>query len=197
MRAIFLVAVSLFSLASASKAEIREFDIPTIERLGNELARVSRTSTRGATTPIRKRAKQTATEALKGRLFDINYDYVVLDDPDGKGFLVYALGSTNNPDEIVLAGHFRVTVSADGAKAEQVDALSRGLVINNKKQVPPGAEIYGMYMIQLVSSKPVETLVYTYRLKGVPIYVTTNPGGEIWKIENGKIKDTGKSVQKK
>src|SRR5882724_1617047 len=112
------IGISLLSVASAFAGEIREFDVKTIERLGNELTRVSQTPDRGATTPDRKRAKQTAIAALKGKLFDIHYDYVVLDDPDGSGLVVYALASTGKPNEFVLAGHFRVTVSADGAKAE-------------------------------------------------------------------------------
>lgn len=81
---IFLCAITAFA------SDIREFDIKTLERLGNELTRVSQTPNRGATTPERKRAKQTAMAALKAKLFDIHYDYVVLDDPDGSGFLVYA-----------------------------------------------------------------------------------------------------------
>src|SRR5207253_174369 len=83
---IWLCAITAFA------SEIREFDLKTLERLGNELTRVSQTPERGATTPERKRAKQTAIAALKGKLYDIHYDYVVLDDPKGSGFLVYALG---------------------------------------------------------------------------------------------------------
>ena len=78
---------------AAFAGEIREFDLRTIERLGDELTRVSQTRDRGATNPERKWAKQTAVAALKGKLFNIHYDYVVLDDPDGSGFLVYAVGT--------------------------------------------------------------------------------------------------------
>ena len=150
--ALFAIA-TLFSLSSAFAAEIREFDIKTIEKLGNELSRVSQTAGSGSTSPVRKRAKQTAIAALRGKLFNIHYDYVVLDDPDGSGFLVYALGATGNPYEAVLAGHFRVTVSADGKRAERVDALSRSLAIS--KNTPQTA---GMYLAQIVSNKPIETL---------------------------------------
>src|SRR5437016_4706663 len=125
---LFIGAILFFSIY-AFASEIREFDIKTLQRLGNELTRVSQTPDRGATTPERRRAKQTAIAALKGKLYDIHYDYVVLDDPDGSGFLVYALGRTSNPGDVVLAGHFRVTVSTDGAKAERVDALSKSLAI--------------------------------------------------------------------
>src|SRR5207245_9396302 len=129
MRALHLVAAMSTVCVSVLGSEIREFDIKTIERLGNELTRVSQSPQKGATTPARKRAKQTAMAALQGKLFNIHYDYVVLDDPDGSGFLVSALGSTGKPGDAVLAGHFRVTVSSNGEKAERVDALSKSLAI--------------------------------------------------------------------
>src|SRR5690349_2095277 len=130
----------LFFVLPAFASEIREFDVKTIERLGNELTRVSQTRDKGATDPVRKRAKQTAIAALKGKLFNIHYDYVVLNDPDGSGFLVYALGRGSKPGDVVVCGHFRVTVSADGKKVERVDALSQGLMIENKNvnHSPPG-----------------------------------------------------------
>src|ERR1700730_17658019 len=112
MRAVPLVVAILFFSATAFAGEIREFDLKTIERLGNELTRVSQTSEKGATTAARKRAKQTAIAALQGKLFNIHYDYVVLNDPDGSGFLVYALGRGSKPGDTVVFGHFRVTVSA-------------------------------------------------------------------------------------
>src|SRR5205085_8212214 len=124
-----ILAVAIIACSSALASEIREFDIKTLQRLGNELTRVSQTPDRGATTPERKRAKQTAMAALKGKLFDVHYDYVVLDDPDGSGFLVYALATTQKKGDVVLAGHFRVTISADGSKAERVDALSKSVAI--------------------------------------------------------------------
>jgi hypothetical protein len=124
---------------------------------------------------------------LRGKLFNVHYDYVVLDDPDGSGFLVYALGSTGKPDEVVLAGHFRVTVSADGEKAERVDALSRSLLINHKKSGPLGYKMVGMYMGQIVSSKPLETLIYTGNLTKRSVTVFTPPNGQVWFIKDGKI----------
>jgi hypothetical protein len=197
-RPIALTLSILLCASSALASEIREFDLKTLQRLGNELTRVSQTPDRGATTPERKRAKQTAIGALKGKLYDIHYDYVVLDDPDGSGFLVYALGRTSNPGDVVLAGHFRVTVSADGAKAERVDALSRSLAIQRAGEgLPAGSHMVGMHMVQIVSSKPLETLVYTNNLTKMPIYVATVPDGRIWEVANGKITGTGKIAGKK
>jgi hypothetical protein len=171
--------------------------VKTLERLGNELTRVSRQPDRGAADAVRKRAQQTAIDALKGRLFKIHYDYVVLGDPDGNGYLVYALGVPKRSDEVVLAGHFRVTISPGGAKAERVDALSRTLAVTSKSGGVPGTDTAALWMIQLVGSRPVETLIYTSNLARLPIVVTTMPGGRVWAIENGRMKDTGKSVGKK
>ena len=140
---IFLCAFTAFA------SEIREFDVKTLERLGNELTRVSQTSAKGATDSVRKRAKQTAIVALKGKLFDIRYEYVVLNDPDGSGFLVYALGKGPKPGDVVVCGHFRVTVSADGNKVERVDALSQGLMIENKTSTTrrPGIVTWGSLLL--------------------------------------------------
>ncbi len=197
MRVVPLVVAIVFFSTAVFASEIREFNIPTLERLGRELTQASQRPDRGATDAVRKQAVQTAKAAVQGKLFNIHYDYVVLNDPDGSGFLVYAVGSTKRPDEIVLAGHCRVTVSADGTKAERVDALSKSLFISGKKRVPPGAALAGMFITQLVSATPVETLIYTNRVTGYPIIVATIPDGRIWEIENGKMKDTGRSAAKK
>ena len=198
MRLAALFCATLLAAGSILAGEIREFDLKTIERLGNELTRVSQQPDRGATTPQRKRAKQAAMAALKGKLYDVHYDYVVLDDPDGSGFLVYALGSTGRPRDYVLAGHFRVTVSADGSKAERVDALSKSLAIQpGGENIPVGSHLAGMTMVQIVSSKPLETLIYTSNLARMPIYVATVPPGRMSEVANGKSTDTGKNAGKK
>jgi len=87
-----------------------------------------------------------------------------------------------NVHKVVIAGHFRVTVSANGQKAQRIDALSRGLSISNN--TPKTA---GMYMAQIVSSKPIETLIYTSHLTKLPIAVATPPNGQVWFVENGRI----------
>jgi hypothetical protein len=170
-----------FSFA-ASAAEIREFDRKTLERLGNELIRVSQLPDRGATDAIRKRAVQTARAALEGRLFDVHYDYVVLNDPDGKRLLVYALGTISKENGVLLAGHFRVTVSPDGTKAERVDALSKSRASSG----PFKPDAVGLFLIQLVSNKPVETLIYTAHLARKPVFVGT-PDGKKWMVGEGKM----------
>ena len=178
----------LFALSTAFASEIREFDLKTIERLGNEITRESQRPDRGATSPVRKRAKQTAIAALQGKLFNIHYDYVVLDDPSGNGLLVYALGSTGKSGQVVLGGHVRVSVSADGGVVRRIDPLSRTLMIEDEKHtgLPKGTHLVASNYNQIVSNKPVETLIYTSALSRKHIFVQT-PDGKMWQVGNGKM----------
>lgn len=190
---IFRVALIVLSILSYSftafAGEIREFDIKTIERLGNEMTRLSQTRDQGATDPTRKRAKQTAIAALRGKLFNIRYDYVVLDDPDGSGFLVYALGRGPKPGDTVVFGHFRVTVLADGQKAERVDALSASLVIDSKNSPTVGGyRKVGFAGATPIGTRPSETLIYASNMMKMMIAIATPPKGQVWFIENGKIR---------
>jgi hypothetical protein len=186
-RTVPLILSVLLCAIPAFASEIREFDIKTLERLGNELTRVSQTADRGATTPERKRAKQTAIAALKGKLFDIRYNYVVFDDPNGNGFLVYALGA-GGQGQYVLAGHMRVSVSADRATVKRIDPLSHTLVIEDQKHNSMAKDNtpIGLIYSQIVSNKPVETLIYISNLARQPVFVGT-PDHKMWQVANGKM----------
>jgi len=96
--------------------------------------------------------------------------------------MVYALAATQKSDEVILAGHFRVTVSADGTKAERVDALSKNLASSG----PIKSDTVGLFLIQLVSNKPVETLIHTANVAKKPIFVRT-PDGKTWVVGEGKM----------
>jgi len=189
VRIIPLTLSILLCAFAAFASEIREFDLKTIERLGNELTRVSQTPDRGATNRARKKAVQTAKAAVQGKLFNIDYDYVVLNDPDGSGFLVYALGRGSKPGDTVVFGHVRVTVSADGQKAEQVDALSNSVLIDNKNvdTSPQGYHKVAFACATAIGTRPSETLIYASNMMKMPIAVATPPKGQVWFIDNGKI----------
>jgi hypothetical protein len=196
MRILPLTVAILFSSSSAFATEIREFDLKTTERLGNELTRRSQRPDGGATSPVRKRAKQTAMQAVLPRLngaYGPKYNFEVLNDPDGKGFLVYALATFRDRSAIYLGGHFRITVSADGAKAERIDDLSRGITRN---PTPADAKPVAMGTAQAVDSKyPVETVIYESNLYKIPIGVGTRDG-TIWMVANGRIQNTGEKADR-
>jgi hypothetical protein len=177
----------LLSSASLFGSEIREFDLKSVARLGREMNRVSQRADKGATDALRKRAQQTGIDALKGRLFKIHYDFLVVNDPDGSGFLVYAMPT--RPGDVVLGGNFRVTVSADGNKAERIDAMARTLLPSPKP--PKGAEgqkPIAVTMSQIVSNRPLETCVYTSLHDKVYVSVgMVNDNAKVWFFVGDKI----------
>jgi hypothetical protein len=247
-----LVIAILIPFIAASAAEIREFDVPTLERLGNELSHRDEIAARAADiaaehypewkkispqwwiTELRKGADsvylidarkpqpavaykvifpksgspsildahhqplspeiavryQALQTAVKAALPTLNvaygprYNFEVLNDPDGSGFLVYALAAFVKKRSVFTGGHVRITVSADGAKVERIDQLSRGIT---EQKGDPGNEIVGLATAQAVETNhPVETWIYSSHLYHLPIYVATNDGAS-WRVVNGKI----------
>jgi hypothetical protein len=141
---------------------------------------------------VRYRARQTGIDAATKQRFDMPYNYELLNDPNGSGFLLYAIATSRDPDDQVITGHIRVIVSADGKRAERVDRLSHGvMILNPRKDRVPGYHQAEAVTTQVVSNKPVETFVYANHLYGLPIMVVT-PDAICWEVANGKIKNTGK-----
>lgn len=132
---------------------------------------------------VRYKALQTTLGALNGKLFDASYNYEVLDDPDGSGFLVYALAATKKNDEILTGGHYRVTVSADGLKAEQTDLLSQ---LIRQPKGDADHKTVAVSSSQLSSNVPVETWLYSSNLYHLPMFVGAKDGS-IWAVANGRI----------
>lgn len=123
------------------------------------------------------------------------YNFEVLDEPDGNGYLVYALAATKNPDEIVAGGHYRVTVTSEG-KVQQVDALSRSFLVLPKQAAgaPEDSKPAGITMTHIVSDTPVETHVYLSLLHKTPLYVITSKK-DIWKVRDGEITKEAEPVE--
>lgn len=247
-RALILIFATL---SAAVAAEIREFPVATLERLGRELSRRDALAARasdlvferhpefkkvtpqgwitelgkdsdavwwvtgsnsqptaaykvifasgkqaqiedvlGTTLPNsiarRYRARDTALNAVLPELnaaYGARYNFEVLDDPDRRGFLVYALAAFTD-DKIYTGGHMRVTVSADGSKAERIDDLSRGIIRN---EADPGSKTVAIGIAQVIDTPaPVETFIYTSQLYRMPIYVATRDGAT-WRVVNGKM----------
>jgi hypothetical protein len=180
-----ILCVGFLIAASHSAFAIREFDIRTLESLGRKLYEKSQQAS-SSQTELEQRAIRSAKDALKGS--DLRgYRFVALPDPKGSGFLIYALATSPDPEEIVVGIHYRVTVSADASRAERVDALSRTRIVARKENLPQGYRLVGFVLAQVVSDKPVETLVYLTLRDNASCMVVT-PDESVWWIEHGKIR---------
>lgn len=134
---------------------------------------------------LRRLARATAIDAIPG-FYDRPYNFEVLDDPDGEGFIVYSLVATEDANEVVVGGHTRVTVSADGKKAESVNELSKSLLILSKTLPDAGKTVEGFTMSHIVSNTPIETHVFLSLMHKMPFYVVTDDK-IVWKVEKGSI----------
>lgn len=136
---------------------------------------------------IRYKARQTAMDAVRSQLntaYSARYNFEVLKDPEGSGFLVYALAAFTVKDPIHTGGHVRITVSGDGAKVKRIDQLSHGII---EQKADRGTEMIAVSTAQAVDTKyPVETWLYTSHLYHLPMYVGAK-NGSIWACVNGRI----------
>ncbi len=132
------------------------------------------------------RARQLAVPHVKRRCSD-RYNIVVLPDTDSKGFLVYALAATGERDVMVVGGHYRFTVSADGRQIVQADELSLSCLTVSLKP-PPGTEALTVVVVSHhVSSRPLETHVFLGLIHNRDIAVATGPE-TVWMVSKGKIR---------
>src|SRR4051812_34091001 len=90
MRIRAILTALVFCVATGHATEHHEFDLKVKERVGNALAQASRRSDRGASDSVRKRARETAIAAVQAKTGGMSYEYLLVSDPVGKGFLVYA-----------------------------------------------------------------------------------------------------------
>jgi hypothetical protein len=112
------------------------------------------------------------------------YNTAVMEDIDSSGWLVYILAATKE-NAVVVGGHSRVKVSADGNNVLAVTPLYKSCLTvpipadgNNAKQE-------ALYVSYPVADVPSEIHVYLNRLHGYPVYVTTARGN--WLVKDGRI----------
>lgn len=131
-------------------------------------------------------ARSLAIKSITQRCGD-NYNTVVLRDPQGDGWLAWALAATSNPNLIMMGGHLRLTVSADGTTIIRRDALSRSCTAINKQGEKDAKQPAGVFTTQLVSDIPVETAVFNSLEHRLPIFIGT-PDKSVWAVEGDKIR---------
>ena len=138
---------------------------------------------------VRYHARKTAIAAvLKLLPATRKYNFEVLSDPTRKGFIVYALASTEDDNEIVVGRHFRISVSGDGSNVTDLDPLSNSELVIKKhpSDLPEGASPAAYTVSHLVSLTPVETHVFLSLQNDLSFYVGTSDKN-IWKVDHGAI----------
>ena len=118
------------------------------------------------------------------------YNLMSLQDPEGDGWLVWALAVAPAPGSWFIGGNYRFTISRDGSRVLQADALSRGCLLMAPQPPPPGSAVAAQVSSQLISDIPVETVVLVNLQSGIPMFVAT-PDRTVWQIEQGRMSKAG------
>jgi hypothetical protein len=114
------------------------------------------------------------------------YNTIALKDPEGDGWIVWAMAATTDPAAIMIGGHYRFTISTDGTTLVRSDALSVGCLTIQRPASKAGLTEQGAFVSHVVSSLPVETHVFANLTSREPLSVG-GPDGRIWKIAQGDI----------
>ena len=130
-------------------------------------------------------ARETAEPHLSNPC-ETRYDNAVVPDPDGSGFLVYAIALANARTDVMLGGHRRFTVSADGTTFEHDDALTTSCLSAPLDKLQQSDGTKGVAVRANLSNTPLEIHVYLSLLYKIPLYVVTRDL-KMWKVENGTM----------
>jgi hypothetical protein len=131
-------------------------------------------------------ARHLAAKSFTFRCSNAPANTVAFRDPKDGGWLVWVMSATNDPNQMVLGGHIRFSISADGKSIIQKDALSKGCNILSRKG-SDGTVPVAYFFTHIVSDTPVETHVFASLTYGVNFFVGT-PDRSVWSIEKGAIK---------
>ena len=101
-------------------------------------------------------------------------------------WLVWVLSASAKPDDLVLAGHMRFTISPDGNTLIKADKLSKGCLVSTREPPRPDYTPVGAVFSNVVSLKPLETQVFTSLNYQTVLYVGTLDG-LAWKIDAGRV----------
>ena len=125
------------------------------------------------------RARQLAARS-KFRTCSDRYNSVVLQAPNSDNWLVYLFAATPQR-ELVIGGHHRFLVSADGGEILESTALSSGCMT-----IPMDSESKVVVFTQSASDEPLETSVLLSLQVDKPIAFRV-PDGSVWIATHGHL----------
>lgn len=131
------------------------------------------------------RAREVARQQLDRPCSD-NYNSIVIKEPGSDNWLVYWIAATQKAGVVVVGGHYRFTVSADGRVILNRDRLSNSCLAIDQNEIPEGASATALLVTHIVSPTPVETHLFLGLLHKVDLVVST--GRDVaWSVSGGKI----------
>jgi hypothetical protein len=111
-----------------------------------------------------------------------DYDVIVLKNPDGDGWLVWALGTSPDDGTLVMGVHYRFLVSADGTTDLHHEVMAPVCGTYNVEQTPH-LRLANITTVETIASQPTEIHVVQSLTRNVPIYVATAVNRKLWVVQ--------------
>ena len=111
------------------------------------------------------------------------YNTVVLPTQhDGQpAWVVYLLASSTEPDDVILTGHYRFTVSFEGDRILKAEPLSKSCIVSKAKE-----SLVAPFVTHILHPEPIETHVFTSLDYHLPLYVMTEKG--MYEVRGARIR---------
>lgn len=120
---------------------------------------------------------------------DGRYNTLALPDPDGDGWLVYAIATSIDADTIMVGGHVRYTINAAGDVIQDAEPLASACAEAPRAELERAAATRGSEGLALRSSlatTPLETHVYLSLMYALPLYVV-GTDLKMWQVDAGHM----------
>jgi len=132
-------------------------------------------------------ARQLALKAVEHPCSDA-YNTVVIPREEGPGWLAYALAATSDPNLLLIGGHSRATVSADGRTVLEQRCFAKDcLVLRQLDDSGSDRDVAAYTVGHMLDERPTEIHVFLNLLCSKPLYVVTSDR-RFWLIEDGRIR---------
>ena len=121
---------------------------------------------------------------------DGRYNTVALPDPEGDGMLVYAIAASRDPASVMVGGHVRYSVSADGRTILHTEPLATSCAVAPRADLERAARtdgVEGLALRTTLSNTPLETHVFLSLTQDLPLFVIGNDL-RMWRVEGGHMK---------
>jgi hypothetical protein len=118
------------------------------------------------------------------------YNTVVLEDSAShpSSWTVYVFAAGAQVGEMIVGGHSKVSVTADGRKALSIEQLAKSCLRLQQPTAQQG-NVAAAFVTHLMSPAPSEIHVFLSLVHQKPILVGTSAGN--WKVENGTVSFLG------
>jgi hypothetical protein len=116
-----------------------------------------------------------------------HFDSLVVPVPDGRGMLVYAIAVPDDPQMVVLGGHHRFWLDAQGTAVQQADDLAGACLSAPLSRLRATDGEHGVAIRTSASDRPLEIHVYLSLLYRIPLYVVTRDL-RMWRVADGHMR---------